>query len=61
MGLFSRAFEQNQTCQRCGTTFRGVPDGFPYCGRCLETAREQADRSTAAQITEALRKRASRF
>ena len=61
MGIFSRIREQNETCQQCGTTFRGVPDAFPYCGRCMERARDRSDPKTAAQISAALKKRAKRF
>lgn len=61
MGFFTRAREQSRTCRECGTTFRGIPDAYQYCGRCMERARDRSGGAEAADITAALKKRAKNF
>lgn len=61
MGFFSRIREQSRNCQQCGTSFRGVPDAYQYCGSCMERARDNSTGSESAQIAAALKKRAKNF
>lgn len=65
MGFFSKLTTQHlvktMECHECGDRYRGVPDQYPYCGRCLERIRDRVDARTRAEINHAFKLRADRF
>lgn len=57
MGWFSKK-ETQQSCEDCGTNFRGIADSYCVCGSCLERREKNASPKEAKSIKSILEARA---